>query len=226
MWSPSTFEDLLLVEHFKTHPGTAYLELKVGLSSGLAGARRIDAVLVPEEAMQVYGPGDYEHADAVEAIRQRRIHIIEAKRKLGRGVIGQVLVGRYLVEHALEPSEIIMNAVCAEGNPDLEQFCRDNGIDLHFYPILQGDEPPGDENDGRVDVRRSPDELRRRAFLAGWTDAANGRLYNSVLRRKTHMNMGNLFGWIYGDMPREFRLATWERYEQAFSRRKDEEAVD
>jgi hypothetical protein len=103
---------------------------------------------------------------------------------------------------------------------------RDNGIDLHFYPILQGGEPPGDENDGRVDVRRSPDEPRRRAFLAGWTDAANGRLYNSVLRRKTHMNMGNLFGWIYGDMPREFRLATWERYEQAFSRRKDEEAVD
>ena len=226
MWSPSTFEDLLLDEHFKTHPGTAYLELKVGLSSELAHARRIDAVLLPEEPPQIYGPSDYEHADAVEAIRQRRIHIIEAKRKLSRGVIGQVLVGRYLVERALELSEIVIDVVCAEGNPDLEQFCRDEGIGVHCYPIPQGGEPIVGKHDGRVDVRRAPDEARRRAFLAGWTDAVNGRLYNSVLRSKTHANMGNLFGWIYGDMSREFRLETWARYEQAFPLTEDKQAVD
>jgi hypothetical protein len=226
MCSPSTFEDSLLQEHFKTHPGTAYLELKVALSSGLAEARRIDAVLVPGEETQVYGPGDYEHEDAVEAIRQRRIHVIEAKRKLGRGVIGQVLVGRYLVERALEPSEVITDVVCAERNPDLEAFCKDEGIKVHPYSIPQAGPPVVDEPDGRVDVRRPPDEARRRAFFAGWTDAVNGRLYNSVLDSKTHANMGNLFGWIYGDMPREFRLATWERYENVFPLGDDEEAVD
>ena len=228
--SPPTFEDLLLDEHFKTHPGTAYLELKVGLSSELAHARRIDAVLVPGEETQVYGPGDYRHADAVEAIRQRRVHIIEAKRKLNRGVIGQVLVGKYLVERALEPSEVIMDVVCAEENPDLRQFCGAEGIDVHLYPISQDDEPPVDENGGRLDrrldVRCPPDEARRRAFLAGWTDAVNGQLYDSVQHHKTHQNMGNLFGWIYGDMPRKFRVETWARYEQTLTLREDEEPDD
>ena len=138
MRSPSTLEDQLLEEHFKTHPGAVYLELRVGLSSGLTDARRIDAVLIPEKATQVYRPNDYSHADAVEAIRHQRIHIIEAKRKLGRGVIGQVLVGRYLVERAMEPSEIIMNIVCAEGNPDLEEFCKDEGINVHLSNFASG----------------------------------------------------------------------------------------
>ena len=80
---------------------------------------------------------------------------------------------------------------------------------------------------GRVDMRRPPDEARRRAFLAGWTDAVSGRLYNSVLYRKTHANMGNLFGWIYGDVSKEFRLATWTRYvENAVFLGGDEGAVD
>ncbi len=29
---------------------------------------------------------------------------------------------------------------------------------------------------------------------------------------KTHANMGNLFGWIYGEQPQEFKKATWETY--------------
>ncbi len=39
-----------------------------------------------------------------------------------------------------------------------------------------------------------------------------GKLYGSIHVVKTHANMGNLFGWIYGDMPEEFREATWARY--------------
>lgn len=42
--------------------------------------------------------------------------------------------------------------------------------------------------------------------------AENGLLYGTARRKKTHMNMGNLFGWIYGDQPDEFKLETWERY--------------
>jgi len=119
-----------------------------------------------------------------------------------------------------------MDVVCAVPNSDLEAFCRDEGIDVHLYPIPHGGELVVDENDGRVDVRRPPDEARRRAFLAGWTEAVGGQLYNSVLHHKTHANMGNLFGWVYGDMPRDFRLRTWARYKDALSLREDEEAVD
>lgn len=57
-----------------------------------------------------------------------------------------------------------------------------------------------------------PQRTHRRAFLAGWTDAVNGKLYDTILTRKTHTNMGNLFGWIYGQQSRDFRLETWYRY--------------
>jgi hypothetical protein len=67
--------------------------------------------------------------------------------------------------------------------------------------------------DIRKDVRdQDPQKTHRRAFLAGWTDAVNGRLYETILTRKTHTNMGNLFGWIYGQQSRDFKLETWYRY--------------
>lgn len=52
----------------------------------------------------------------------------------------------------------------------------------------------------RQDIRHeNPQDTHRRAFLGGWTDAANGKLYDTITTKKTHANMGNLFGWIYGD---------------------------
>jgi hypothetical protein len=106
--------------------------------------------------------------------------------------------------------------VYVEPNADLEAFCAHENIGIHSYPSLGSErsraEPDDSTPSGRIDVRRPPDRNRRRAFLAGWTEGAKGRLYASVQKRKTHGNMGNLFGWIYGDQPDEFRLATWRRY--------------
>ena len=71
-------------------------------------------------------------------------------------------------------------------------------------------------NTERKDNRDThPSERHRAAFLAGWTAAANGNLYGSVLEQKTHANMGNLFGWIYGEQSREFRLSIWYQYCEA-----------
>ena len=68
-------------------------------------------------------------------------------------------------------------------------------------------------SDVRDDVRdKAPRDSHRSAFLGGWTDAINGKLYATIQDKKTHRNMGNLFGWIYGDKPRAFRLETWYRY--------------
>lgn len=67
--------------------------------------------------------------------------------------------------------------------------------------------------DERKDIRdRHPSDSHRSVFLGGWTDAVNGELYSTVLEKKTHANMGNLFGWIYGEQSREFRLAVWYQY--------------
>ncbi len=68
-------------------------------------------------------------------------------------------------------------------------------------------------NKQRDDIRNpDPQESHRAAFLAGWTRALQGELFNTVIDIKTHSNMGNLFGWIYGEQSRAFKLATWYRY--------------
>jgi len=48
--------------------------------------------------------------------------------------------------------------------------------------------------------------LRRNLF------AVAGILYDTIHTTKTHANMENLFGWIYGDMPEECRETAWKRY--------------
>jgi hypothetical protein len=138
--------------------------------------------------------------------------VIEAKRALNRGVIGQVMVARHLIENVVNPTDIAMDVVCAKSNADLEDFCEQAGIAVHIYPMLRPRLTSGPGDTGRVDERRTPDEARRSAFLSGWTQAVNGHLFGSIRNRKTHANMGNLFGWIYGDAPEEFRMETWRRY--------------
>jgi hypothetical protein len=67
--------------------------------------------------------------------------------------------------------------------------------------------------DGRKDIRnRDPQGTHKRAFMGGWTDAENGKLYATTNDRKTHANMGNLFGWIFGSKSNAFRDKIWELY--------------
>ena len=211
-WTPSTFEDRLLDEHFDTVPGTAYVELPISLSGEPGRARRIDAVLIPGGKRQVHPQGSYSAEEAAEAIRGSVVHVIEAKYALNRSVIGQVMVAKHLIKEAMNPASVTMVVVHAHDSLDLREFCEVNGIRVEEYAVGEPEpspEPPGYDP---FDVRRPPDEARRRAFLSGWTRAVNGELFGSIHKRKTHTNMGNLFGWIYGDAPEAFRLETWRRY--------------
>lgn len=80
----------------------------------------------------------------------------------------------------------------------------------------------GTMNTKRDDIRDlDPGVTHRAAFLSGWTRAVQGELYATATEKKTHANMGNLFGWIYGEQSQEFKLATWYRYlENAVSKSK------
>ncbi|MFW6116299.1 MAG: hypothetical protein ACOC6F_01100 [bacterium] len=227
MWEPSTFEDRLLEKHFDKNSGTAYLEVPISIATGAARARRIDAVLIPDGPDFVYQQGDYWVDEAADAIRGQVVYVIEAKRSLNRGVIGQVMVAKDLIEDAMEPSRVVMSVVYARDNADLACYCDRHEIECHRYAV-QGASPISElVNEGRADRRRIPDERRRAAFLGGWSQAVNGQLFGSISSKKTHANMGNLFGWIYGDMPEEFRLETWRRYvENAVPGSTDEEAED
>lgn len=65
----------------------------------------------------------------------------------------------------------------------------------------------------RKDIRNpDPQGTHRRAFMGGWTDAVSGKRYATIDSRKTHANMGNLFGWVFGAKPDDFRMQIWELY--------------
>ena len=74
--------------------------------------------------------------------------------------------------------------------------------------------------------KKKPTDPHREAFLRGWSDAVRekeARIYTAAFdphAAKTHQNMGNLFGWIYGRQPLNFRLETWYRYLQTVEKGK------
>ena len=211
-WTPRTSEDRLLALYLAANPGLLFLEVEVGQGDDNCGPRRLDGLLIPGGDSRVRAQGSFSRADVVAAVQGQHVHVLEAKRKLNRTVIGQVQVGVALFRRDFSPASVQGVAVCAFGNPDLEWYCREQGVQTAMYPM---DVPKGAARtlkDGRVDRRKPPDPGRRLAFMRGWDAAVAGTLFGSVYKVKTHANMGNLFGWIHGDMPEEFREETWARY--------------
>ncbi|GAB6060625.1 hypothetical protein [Desulfonatronum parangueonense] len=213
MWNPRTSEDRLIAQYLRANPGLLFLEVEVGQGDEQCGPRRLDGLLIPGGETHVRAQSSYRRDDIAAAVQGQHVHVLEAKRKLNRTVIGQVQVGMALFRRDFSPASAQGVAVCAFGNPDLEWYCLEQGIQTALYPV---DLPPkitdGDRSDDRVDRRKPPDPGRRQAFMRGWDAAVAGTLYGSVHVVKTHANMGNLFGWIYGDMSEEFRDETWARY--------------
>lgn len=89
----------------------------------------------------------------------------------------------------------------------LHSYLQENPGDMYLEFPVGG----GDENHG---PRRIDGVLVPGPETTGWSEAVDGQLYGSIRKRKTHQNMGNLFGWIYGDQPAGFREHTWERYKE------------
>jgi hypothetical protein len=168
MWTPRTPEDRLLALYLAANPGLLFLEVEVGQGDENCGPRRLDGLLIPACESQVRVQGSYSRADIAAAVQGQRVHVLEAKRKLNRTVIGQVLVGVSLFMRDFSPASVQGVAVCAFGNPDLEWYCLEQDIQMALYPM---DLPKGsvrDRRDGRVDRRKPPDPGRRQAFMRGW----------------------------------------------------------
>ncbi len=218
LWQPITFEDELLQKYINQNPGELYLEVPVGITSGLSTARRIDGLLIPGKITTIYPPNELNIEKLKNKVKGKTIHLIEAKRDLNRTVIGQVLVAEKLLDKEYQPSKILKAVVCTNSNEDLEWFCKESDISVSLFSIKKSKSSFNNnkrENENNIeDVRTPPDMGRKRAFFKGWTDAINGKLYSTVHKKKTHANIGNLFGWIYGDQSKEFKEETWERYIQ------------
>ena len=223
---PSSIEDLLIKKYHKDYPGKIYKEVSVGKVENKMRQRRIDAILIEGKENEIIDQGEYNLDEVRNEIMGEKIHLIEAKRSLGRYVIGQIEVGEYLVENDFKPNKVISVALCANSHPDIEKYCELKNIKVEIYNINIADEKDCSKNPSKNiknennnsnkiainDGRKPPDRQRFIAFKRGWKDATKGKLYDSVNNKKTHTNMGNLFGWIYGECPEEMKKRVWEQY--------------
>lgn len=139
LWEPKSFEDKLLHQYWNNSKGNLFLEVPIGnrnLGGWLpkSGIRRIDGIIVFDnmetEEARVYKQGDYNYIDLVEYIHGKTVELIEVKRNLNRGVIGQVIVGMDMFERQYQNSNINPVILCKYGDSALEWVCEKRNIQV------------------------------------------------------------------------------------------------
>jgi hypothetical protein len=70
-----------------------------------------------------------------EWVSRYPVEVIEAKRKLNRPVIGQVIVGVDMFQHQYEPVEVTPVIICGEGDPALELVCEWRRIRVRIVAV-------------------------------------------------------------------------------------------
>lgn len=133
LWKPTSFEDKLMENYLGKNPGRLFLEVPLWFDVDPNKARRIDGVLIPGEDTIVYPPGSFSLDELQEAFDNQTVHLIEAKRKLNRSVIGQLLVGKALFKRVFASSTPLMVVVCSEEHADLKWFCSENNITVAIF---------------------------------------------------------------------------------------------
>ena len=213
MWQPVTFEEKLLKNYHNEHGGILYL--KVEIDEGEDDSITLLGLLLEGKNKEAYLPEDYTASRLFERMRGKEIKIVESCHKASADKIGKIMVEAAIVQDKFSPSEVKKILICSEIGTSLADFCRERGINLVEYDDVDFDrlgKSQRQRDEKFIDIRKGPDEKRQRAFLKGWEDALKGDLYTGAYQYKTHANMGNLFGWIYGRTSAVFREETWERY--------------
>ncbi len=215
MWQPVTFEEELLKKYYNQNPGQLYLKVKLGDAGDISEPINIFSLLLEDGSGEILLPEDYTITRLEKKSSGSSIKVIESCPTLNSETAGNLLVISSLVQEQLSPASLKKILLCSESNKNLVDFCDKNNIKVIEYSDFESDNLEVSRERGQekfIDIRKKPDESRRRAFLKGWDDAVGGDLYTGAYRYKTHANMGNLFGWIYGDVDEKFRERTWERY--------------
>ncbi len=94
MWNPRTPEDRLLAHYpLPPNPACSSWRSRFGQGDDYCGPRRLDGLLIPGGESHIRVQGSYSRADIAAAMEGQYVHVIEAKRKLNRTVVGQEHVG-------------------------------------------------------------------------------------------------------------------------------------
>ena len=119
----------------KSQTSCVFLEVSIG-SKRIFGKnstdRRIDIVVIHGcKRNKMYKSGE-EREEFLKLIEDSKneIEIIEAKKKLNRVVIGQILVGEFMFKKKYGVKKIKKSVLYHVGDDALELFCKENQINL------------------------------------------------------------------------------------------------
>lgn len=120
--------------YFSKFKGISYTEVSVGDRKTIKNSndRRIDIVRIEKgRSKQVlkYGKNKDSFKELVNE-KKYKIELIEAKIKLNRTVIGQIIVGEYLFKKKFKVKNVTKAILYHIGDELLEKFCREYGIKL------------------------------------------------------------------------------------------------
>lgn len=141
-WTPKTTENRLLEAYSVKERARIFAEVPfVGKTAhGVAawqesGERRFDGVRFEESrgraSVVLYRDSETE---CLRLLGTKSATIIEVKRKLNRGVIGQIIAGRDLFKKQFKRSPARSVIVCEKSDPALEWVCDKYKIDVVVIP--------------------------------------------------------------------------------------------
>ena len=132
MFTPKTLEDRLINTYWQEKQGLLFLEVPIGDNKNIwpkaSKIRRIDGIRVEDRENQILKPFDLEIFK--NAIKNKDIELIEAKKKLNRLVIGQIVVGIEMFKKQYSSGKIKGLILCKEDDPALEIICKEMGIEV------------------------------------------------------------------------------------------------
>jgi len=119
----------VLLKYWEKVGGTLYEEVRVGKRGLGAEPRWIDAVRIPdgERRTERFERGVKEEEFKLR-ISGAEVEVVEAERRLNRGVIGQAMVAKHLLEMEHDGTMAVPIIACGEGDAQLEKVCRVMGI--------------------------------------------------------------------------------------------------
>lgn len=115
-----TFEDRLLRSYWQKVGGIIFSQVPVK-------TRRLDGVRIPVSTNGDIRKFERSEFDRLVA-KRRRLQVIEIKRVLNRGVIGQAIVGKALLELEYKRTKVTAVVLCLDGHDFLESACQKVGV--------------------------------------------------------------------------------------------------
>ncbi len=120
-------EDSLLESYWKYALGTMFKEVPVGECRGRMPRRprKIDGVRLDHPVAEIKPFSGNANDFRALIAKVRKAEVVEVKFALNRGVIGQAIVGKYLLEMEYPESKASAIVVCRRRNPALQAVCKE-----------------------------------------------------------------------------------------------------